>query len=68
MMVRTAQTGTPSSVIPAETGMTVLTAQTGTPSSVIPAETGIHAASPEHDRALAGTASNFPAKQRGQVP
>ena len=36
--------------------------------SVIPAKAGIHAASPEHDRALAGTASNPPARQRGQVP
>ena len=36
--------------------------------SVIPAKAGIHAASPEHDRALAGTASNLPARQRGQVP
>ena len=35
---------------------------------IIPAKTGIRTASPEHDRALAGSASNFPANPREQVP
>ena len=38
MIVRTAQLGTPPSVIPAKAGMKVRTAQPGTPSSVIPAK------------------------------
>ena len=32
-----------------------------------PAKAGIHAASPEHDHILVGTASNVPARLRGQV-
>ena len=38
------------------------------PGVVIPAEAGIHAAVTKDERAGAATASNFLARQRGQVP
>ena len=65
MKVRTTSARRPSSVIPAKAGIKVRTASARRLSSVIPAKAGIHTASPEHDRALAGTAPKCLARQRG---